>query len=314
MANIDDSTQTPPGYWFGVIEGRLHQRMREALADQGLRRGSWRILHTLADGPATADELAERLPHGDEQRGHGGPGQGRRDGYARGRGYGFRYGWRSQEPRDERVPGTEDHEGPEHPQDARPEPRDGERHEHHEHHGDHHHGDHHEHHGDHGFEGAFERGYARGFDRGVGFGATRFGHPAGPFPGGRGYGPFPGGRGYGPWAAEAGHPFAGHRHGGPGDRGLRRAHRIQRTLAEFVERGWVWFDGDRATLTDEGRAAHDRAFERVQVVRAQLADGISEGDYATTMTTLETMARNLGWRPSAEQPDDGDQGNKPDPA
>ena len=60
MTSIDDSTQTPPGYWFGVIEGRLHQRMRDTLADLGLRRGGWRILHTLADGPATADELAER--------------------------------------------------------------------------------------------------------------------------------------------------------------------------------------------------------------------------------------------------------------
>ena len=295
MANIDDSTQTPPGYWFGVIEGRLHQRMRDALADQGLRRGSWRILHTLADGPATADELAERLPHGDERPGHGGHGQGRRDGYASGRRPGFRYGWRSQEPRDERVPGAEDHERPEHSHDASSE--------------HHHDGQHGHHHGGHGFERGFERGYARGFDRGVGFAATRFGHPAGPFPGGHGYGPFPGGHGYAPWGADAGrpgHPFAGHRHGGPGDRGRRRAHRIHRTLADFVERGWVWFDGDRATLTDEGRAAHDRAFERVREVRAQLADGIPEADYATAMQTLETMARNLGWRPSGEKADEGE--------
>ncbi|MGH1550454.1 hypothetical protein ACRAWB_15270 [Leifsonia poae] len=327
MANIDDSTQTPPGYWFRVIEGRLHQRMRDALADQGLRRGSWRILHTLADGPATADELAARLPHGDEQRGHGGHGQGRRDGYTRGRGYGFRYGWRSQEPRDERVPGADRPGRPENAHDAGPEQRP-----------EHHHDEHH--HGDHGFERAFERGYARGFDRGVGFAAARFGHAVGPFPGGhgygafpgghgygpfpgaQGYGPFPGGHGYAPWGADAGRagrPFAGHRHGGP-DRGMRRAHRIQRTLADFVERGWVWFDGDRATLTGEGRAAHDRAFERVQEVRAQLADGISESDYATAMTTLETMARNLGWRPSGEKagekPGEGDgpQGDAPDPA
>ncbi|MGH1526347.1 hypothetical protein ACRAWC_20860 [Leifsonia sp. L25] len=60
----------------------------------------------------------------------------------------------------------------------------------------------------------------------------------------------------------------------------------------------MWFDGDRATLTDEGRAAHDRASERVARVRRELARGIPEGDYATTMATLETMARNLGWRPA----------------
>ena len=28
-----------------------------------------------------------------------------------------------------------------------------------------------------------------------------------------------------------------------------------------------------------------------------LADGISPEDYATTLATLETMARNLGWEP-----------------
>ena len=89
----------------------------------------------------------------------------------------------------------------------------------------------------------------------------------------------------------------------------RRGHRIQRVLADFVERGWVWFDGDRATLTDEGRAAHDAAFERVETVRAELVNGIPEADYATTMATLEAMARNLGWRPAgSDLPEDGQAG------
>src|SRR3954465_10543323 len=81
MANIDDSTQTPPGYWFGVIEARLHERMRDALSDPGLRRGSWRILHTLADGPASAEELAERLPHGDQRGRRTGHGAGHEHGH-----------------------------------------------------------------------------------------------------------------------------------------------------------------------------------------------------------------------------------------
>ncbi|MGO4535772.1 hypothetical protein [Leifsonia sp. 2MCAF36] len=338
MTNIDDSTQTPPGYWFGVIEGRLHERMREALADLGLRRGSWRILHTLADGPATADELAERMPHGDTrgQRagrgggygrggyGHGGDGRGDdgrgddgRGGYGRVSGHGYHPGWRGQEPRDEHAAAA-----------------DGERqHAHEGHHNDHqdHHDHHHDGHGHDGdFEHAFERGYERGFDRGFAFGAVRGGHPAGPFPGGHGYGPFPGWHGYGPFpgwhaasfpgrpfpgghgygsfpgAAAPGHPahpFADHQR--PcGERGSHRGHRIHRVLADFVERGWVWFDGDRATLTDEGRAAHDNAFERVQTVRAELANGIPEGDFEVTLATLETMARNLGWRPAG----DGDGG------
>src|SRR4051794_1382488 len=297
MTNIDDSAQTPPGYWFGVIEGRLHERMREALVDVGLRRGSWRILHTLAEGPASAEELAERLPHGhehgrrpghDDGRQHG---PDRRDRYGRGHGYGTHPGWRGQEPRDERA--------------SEPE------------------GEHHHDVNTGGFEQSFERGYMRGFDRGFAFGAVRGGHPATPFPGGHGYGPFPGGHGHGPFFAGHGyvafpsgqgygpfgagrpaHPFADRTHAA--DRGRRRGHRIHRTLADFVERGWVWFDGDRATLTEEGRAAHDRAFERVQTVRAELANGISEGDYAVTLATLETMARNLGWRPAGHGEPAGD--------
>ena len=70
MTDIDDSTnpqkgsaQTPPGYWFGVIEHGLHARMRDALAEQGMRRGGWRILHTLAAAPATAEEFVN-LAHG----------------------------------------------------------------------------------------------------------------------------------------------------------------------------------------------------------------------------------------------------------
>ena len=307
MTNIDDSTQTPPGYWFGVIEGRLHERMRDALADLGLRRGSWRILHTLADGPATTEELAERLPHGDGGQGAGRqPGHDRRNAFTHGYRRGAHPGWRSQEPRDEQ---------PSAPEGGRPRP-DAHEHPHADTHGhspegrehDDAHGHHHHGGPGGGFEQAFERGYVRGFDRGFAFGAVRGGHPVGPFAGhGYGYGPFPGGHAYG---AFPGRPFPGGYGYGPfpggdpaqrGHRGHRRGHRIQRVLAEFVERGWVWFDGDRATLTDEGRAAHDRAFERVQTVRAELANGIAEGDYAVTMATLETMARNLGWRPAGQQ-------------
>lgn len=321
MANIDDSTQTPPGYWFGVIEGRLHERMRDALTDLGLRRGSWRILHTLADGPASAEELAERLPHGDQRGRRTGHGAGHEHGHDHGQdpherygwshGYGPHPGWRSQEPRDER-PSTPEGGRPDSGMHEHPHGNDqsAESHAHDDHdrdHGGHEHNHHHPNAG--GFEQSFERGYMRGFDRGFAFGAARGGHPATPFPGGHGYGPFPGGHGYGPFFAGRGYvafpagqgygPFGAGRSGHPfADRGRRRGHRIHRVLADFVERGWVWFDGNRATLTDEGRAAHDRAFERVQTVRAELANGISEGDYAVTLATLETMARNLGWRPA----------------
>lgn len=339
MTSIDDSTQTPPGYWFGVIEGRLHQRMRDTLADLGLRRGGWRILHILADGPATADELAERLPHGDRKAGRpafGDFGGGR----GRAHGYGRHPGWRSQEPRDERdVAGQERHQhwG------------DGDQHDHHEderghqshdgehghrpndehEHGGHHPHEQHEHGGHHSHEHAFERGYERGFDRGFALGALRGPHAQAPWMGT----PWTPGHPGAPWAAGYGYDHPGHgrpgfperdergRRPGPGapfgayGRGGRhhdgrRGHRIQRVLADFVERGWVWFDGDRATLTDEGRAAHDAAFERVRTVRAELVNGIPEADYATTMATLEAMARNLGWRPAGDGdlPEDGQAG------
>ncbi|MFP3466743.1 hypothetical protein [Leifsonia sp. SIMBA_070] len=246
MTNIDNSTQTPPAYWFGVIEDRLHQRMRTALSDLGLRRGSWRILHTLADGPATAEQLAERLPHGRPGR-----------------------------PEAVRRPQREDHR-----QCA---------------------GHHHPHpgsHAEHGPEAAFERGFLRGFERGRGQGPFGGGHPGHPFAEGH----RPGFEGHRPGFEGHRPGFEGHHAGFEGhrpafDRSHRRGHRIDRVLSDFVERGWVWFDGDRATLTDEGRAAHDRASERIRSVRADLAAGIPEEDYATTLATLERMAKNLGLRP-----------------
>src|SRR6478752_7362199 len=74
MTTIDDSNttpaSTPPGYWFGEIESRLRERLRDALAEQDLRRAGWRLLHSLADAPATAAELADQMPRG-RRGGHG---------------------------------------------------------------------------------------------------------------------------------------------------------------------------------------------------------------------------------------------------
>jgi DNA-binding MarR family transcriptional regulator len=74
-----------------------------------------------------------------------------------------------------------------------------------------------------------------------------------------------------------------------------RAGRAESILDAFSERGWVTITDGVAVLTPEGRAAHDDAFERIRKLRSSVADGISAEDYATTMATLETMARNLGW-------------------
>ncbi|GIT78772.1 hypothetical protein LLS1_04410 [Leifsonia sp. LS1] len=322
MTTIDDSNNTPastpPGYWFGEIESRLRDRMRSALAEQDLRRGGWRLLHTLNDGPASADELAARLPRGRrgrgrsperDARGHdsarrgrdrsGSPERGERDHHHGHDGFGRGGHHPSASPRPQGAwtssRETWHAERPFGPGGGRPDHRGADAHaetyapaEAHGHDGKHGH-EHHGHHDHHDREAAFERGFERGFLRGTAA-APAFGGPFG------GPGGFRGGRGFGP-----------HRgHGGPHGRcdGDRRTARIERILADFTERGWVWFDGESATLTDEGRAAHDAAFARVQEVRAAATDGISAEDYATTLSTLERMARNLGWEPRDPEPGD----------
>jgi hypothetical protein len=90
---------------------------------------------------------------------------------------------------------------------------------------------------------------------------------------------------------------------------------VESILEAFSERGWVTITDGVAELTPAGRAAHDDAFARIRKLRSSVADGISAEDYATTMATLEAMARNLGWVPSTRSrptqasspsPDDGE--------
>jgi hypothetical protein len=342
MTNIDDSNTTPPGYWFGELNGRLRDRMRDELHDLDLGRRGWRILHALADGPATAEDLAATLPrhgrraygpdddvhHRPRSSGHQSEhpeGESDHDTHASAAG---RREWRGhpdwmlrewerrqemyrawmEHDREHPHPDPRDHrEHDEHNDDHEHEHHEHEHehdnHEHDEHHGEHWHHHQHDHHADghgsqHAFERGFERGFVRGFERGAPFGAGRF--AAGGFgPGRFGHGPHgrahDSGYGHGYTPGFGRPPFAG--------RGRCRDHvrgSVDRVLADFVERGWVWFDGDAATLTDEGRAAHDAAFERIRAVRASLTEGIDPADLATTLATLEAMARNLGWTPEAE--------------
>jgi hypothetical protein len=67
-------------------------------------------------------------------------------------------------------------------------------------------------------------------------------------------------------------------------------------LHRLVERGWVVADGEgRWTLTDEGRAAKDRLGTLVDGIRAKVADAVSEEEMATTLVSLEKIARAFGW-------------------
>ena len=80
----------------------------------------------------------------------------------------------------------------------------------------------------------------------------------------------------------------------------RPGHRtLEQLLDGFVQRGWATVDAGSYTLTAEGERIHDAVLANVQKVRAQVTAGIPDGDYATTMTTLEKIAGNVGWDPAA---------------
>jgi hypothetical protein len=332
MNTTQNSQSRLPGYWFGVIEHTLRAKMRENLADLGLRRGSWRILHTLADGPATAEDIVAKLPprrdgkgrRGHGRRGHGfGPdfGAGRRPGF--GPRFGPRFGFASDDERraffDKKrkqhgfapfASAEEQHAFFTGMRAARFSGGGGWRGyghaEHHDHHHDghdghgHHHPDHdghHDHH-DHGHgndehsHGHDPHGHGHGHDDGHGHGHDdehgrnhddEHGH-------GHGHDDVHG-RGHG-------HDHHGHWSG-------MRAGRAESILDAFSERGWVTITDGVAVLTPEGRAAHDDAYERIRKLRSSVADGISADDYATTMATLEAMARNLGWDEPKREADTG---------
>ena len=79
------------------------------------------------------------------------------------------------------------------------------------------------------------------------------------------------------------------RHGGKKLRGL-------------VERGWIAETDGTWTLTDEGRAVAARLDASVDGVRARVSSAVSDEDLATTLASLEAIARELGWNPDERMP------------
>ncbi|MFB8188531.1 MarR family winged helix-turn-helix transcriptional regulator [Microbacterium sp. NPDC055988] len=69
------------------------------------------------------------------------------------------------------------------------------------------------------------------------------------------------------------------------------AHKLHR----LVEHGWVTPEGDGWTLTDEGRAAKDRLGALVDGIRAKVSSAVSDEEMATTLASLEKIARAFGW-------------------
>lgn len=66
-------------------------------------------------------------------------------------------------------------------------------------------------------------------------------------------------------------------------------------VAPLVERGWVSGEAGDWRLTDDGREALEGLGERVGGIRSRIADAVPAADYETTVTTLEAIARELGW-------------------
>lgn len=66
-------------------------------------------------------------------------------------------------------------------------------------------------------------------------------------------------------------------------------------LHRLIELGWVTDAGDTWTLTDEGRDTKERLGAIVDGIRAKVTDAVPAEDLATTIATLERLARAFGW-------------------
>ncbi|MCR2808422.1 MULTISPECIES: hypothetical protein [unclassified Microbacterium] len=83
------------------------------------------------------------------------------------------------------------------------------------------------------------------------------------------------------------------------DRFVRKGKRLR----GLEDRGWIEQTGDGTwVLTDQGQAARERLGEIVEGVRSRVAGAVSPEDFATTLASLEAIARELGWDEGARTP------------
>ena len=66
-------------------------------------------------------------------------------------------------------------------------------------------------------------------------------------------------------------------------------------LDELLDSGWVFIEHDRYSITERGAESFERLSAVVAGIRETISAGLSDEQYATTVASLETMARNLGW-------------------
>ena len=82
-----------------------------------------------------------------------------------------------------------------------------------------------------------------------------------------------------------------------------RLARKGKRLRGLEQRGWVEETGDGTwILTDEGRAAKERLGAIVDGIRSRVAGAVSPEDFATTLASLEAIARELGWDENERMP------------
>lgn len=82
-----------------------------------------------------------------------------------------------------------------------------------------------------------------------------------------------------------------------------RIARKGKRLRGLEERGWVAEQGDGTWgLTDDGRAAKVRLAAIVEGIRERVAASVSPEDFATTVASLEAIARELGWDETTPDP------------
>ncbi|MCZ4067281.1 hypothetical protein O1W71_06330 [Microbacterium sp. H37-C3] len=80
---------------------------------------------------------------------------------------------------------------------------------------------------------------------------------------------------------------------------VERVQRGGKRVRSLAARGWAAERDGAWTITDEGRRERDRIHELVRGVRDRTRGAVTDEDFATTVASLEAIARELGWHESS---------------
>lgn len=70
---------------------------------------------------------------------------------------------------------------------------------------------------------------------------------------------------------------------------------ISEHLSELVESGWIQQSEGEYSITDRGHVSLLKLSELVEKIRTQSGQDLDGSEYDAVVTTLEKIARNLGW-------------------